>query len=84
MFRMGRGSFEILLGLIRDDEYFLQKNIGGRPMVEPEKQLLMFLWFASTQDSFIRLGDRFGVAQSTAMACIERVASAIIKNVLPR
>lgn len=53
-------------------------------MVPVEKQLLLFLWFAATQENYIRLGDRFGVGQTTAIKCVDRVSLAIIQNVMPK
>lgn len=53
-------------------------------MVPAQKQLLIFLWFAATQENYIRLGDRFWVGQTTAIKCVERVLSAIIENLLPK
>ena len=49
-----------------------------------QKQLLLFLWFAATQENYIRLADRFGVGQTTAIKCVERVSLAIIEDVMPK
>ena len=53
-------------------------------MVPTQKQLLLFLWFAATQENYIRLADRFGVGQTTAIKCVERVSLAIIEDVMPK
>ena len=52
-------------------------------MIPIEKQLLLFLWFAATQENYIRLEDRFGMGQTTAMKCVDRVSLAIIQNLMP-
>ena len=64
--------------------YFFIICFTGRPMVPTQKQLLLFLWFAATQENYIRLADRFGVGQTTAIKCVERVSLAIIEDVMPK
>ena len=83
MFRMCRTSFEKLLSIVREEDVFVQKQSGGKQMVPVEKQLMLYLWFISTKENYIRIADRFGMAQSTAMKCVERVVSSILDHLLP-
>ena len=83
MFRMCRTSFEKLLSIVRDENLFVQKQSGGKQMVPVEKQLVLYLWFIATKENYIRIADRFGMAQSTAMKCVERVVSSILDHLLP-
>ncbi|XP_066932339.1 putative nuclease HARBI1 [Clytia hemisphaerica] len=80
MFRMTRSTFDSLLGAICMDEIFLKQNSGGMEMTAFKDQLLMFLWYAATQDNFIRLADRFGVCTTTATLSVDRIGKAIINN----
>ena len=56
----------------------------GKPMTPIEKQLMIFLWFASTKDCTVRQADRFGCAQSTLIRCISKVMNAINRQLLPK
>ena len=56
---------------------------SGRPMVPVEKQVQLCLWFCASRENYIRIGDRFGMHQSTAMKCVDRVVKAILENLLP-
>ena len=44
---------------------------------------MLYLWFISTKVNYIRIADRFGMAQSTEMKCVERVVSSILEHLLP-
>ena len=76
-FRITRGTFEqieLFLGNIPGKHQ--QQEAAGRPVVALRKQLLLFLWYLGTQETFISLADRFGVALSTAHAVVERITDA--------
>ncbi|XP_066934420.1 putative nuclease HARBI1 [Clytia hemisphaerica] len=83
LFRMGRSTFEKLLLQIGTDPVFIQNNPGGQPMTPTEDQIMLFLWYCATQDDFMRVGDRFCVASSTAIDCVDRVSKAIINVIYP-
>ena len=48
-FRLSRSACEKLLRLVGGNEVFMKKNKGGRPMIDIEKQLLIFLWFSGNR-----------------------------------
>ena len=53
-------------------------------MIPVEKQLQLFLWFASSRENYIRIADRFGMHPTTGMKCVDRVVKAVIENLLPK
>ncbi|XP_031354778.1 protein ALP1-like [Photinus pyralis] len=70
LFRLRKNTFYILLQeLIKYDRFCLirKKYRGGNYPTDPEKCLLIFLWYLGHQDTLHGIADRFGVVSSTVM-----------------
>lgn len=76
-FRMRKVTFEVLLhSIIKNDEHKLicKKYRGGNYPVDPDKALLVFLYFVSHNDTLGIIGDRFNVSKS----CVMHIVNAIL------
>ena len=60
-----------------------QKQVGGKRMVPLDKQLLIFLWYASLQETLRSMSDRFDVTESTVCISVRRVSTAIKEHLTP-
>lgn len=74
-FRITRRSYEALVFQL--DPFLCDKqHHGGKEVIPPEKQILIFIWYLSNQDSIREIAQLFNVSTSTAHGIIARVASA--------
>lgn len=83
MFRMSRSTFNILCDYLKDCPE-LQTQGKGKEPVSVEKQLLFTLWYVGSLSTINKIADRFGVAESTALVCRDKIFVAIYNNLLHR
>lgn len=76
LFRMTRLNEKKLLNMTGS---FYQDYLRGEEATEPEKILLMALWYLGKGDTIISISDRFGVAESTCHKVIHKMV-ALISN----
>lgn len=70
LFRMQKYSFYKLLDVMMSSGYghlIRKRNQGGNRPVEPEKGLLVFLWYLSKQDTLLSIAEHFNLVPSTVM-----------------
>lgn len=79
MYRMKPSTFYSLLDYIKDFPEVLPACVGRRDPISIEKQLLITLWYVDGNDSITRIADRFGVSESTVVACRDKVMVLILK-----
>jgi len=77
-FRINRNVFEHLLTAIRENLTKLYH--GGFLPVPPNKQLLIFIWYLSNQDSQREIALLFGVSEWFVHCCIRHVAEILIAS----
>jgi hypothetical protein len=62
LFRLKKETFQSLLRVLleHDEQQLIKKMYRGRNYpVQPEKSLLVFLWYLSKQDTLLAIADRF-------------------------
>ena len=77
-FRLGRSTFEVLLGVVVPTGYLPVHHISGRPIIDPAKQVLVALWMLATPECHRTVADRFDITLSSAHRCLHRVCKALI------
>lgn len=82
-FRLGRGTFDMLVNELSGCQEF-QTAGYGRPPVTVAKQTMVFLWYLGTPESFRSIADRFDISKSTAHGICHRVSHAITRNLMQR
>ncbi|XP_052276022.1 putative nuclease HARBI1 [Dreissena polymorpha] len=78
MFHMKPSTFQSLLDCIKDVPKLQPAGAGRRDPICIEKQLLITLWYVGGNDSIRRIADRFGVSQSTVIACRDKIMSVLL------
>ena len=73
-FRMSRGSFEILINEIGNTMISGQNN-----PVDLNKKVLFTIWMLAKPESFLSVGDRFGISKSTGHGIFCEITAAIVK-----
>ena len=76
-FRMDKSSVEKLRSIVMESEFLIQKQTGGSDPIDLTKQILLYLWFSSSQETFRSVADRFDVTKSSVHRTITRIANAI-------
>lgn len=84
MYRMSRCNFDILFNHLKDFDELTSKGFGGKPPISPRKQLLVTLWYLGSLDTINRIGDRFGISDSSVIMCRDRVMSAVLNHLKQR
>ncbi|XP_033738912.1 putative nuclease HARBI1 [Pecten maximus] len=75
-FRVCKNTFERLIAeLTPAIEYTIRES--GKEGLPVRKQLLVYLWYISNQDSIREISRLFGVSTSTVHRCIRRVSKAL-------
>lgn len=80
-FRMSRSTFDALVLSLSPQLAVGLK--GGIMKVSIEKQLLIFIRYASCQQILTELADSFGVCEATVHTIIHRTSSIICSDLLP-
>ncbi|KAK4886383.1 hypothetical protein RN001_002654 [Aquatica leii] len=73
LFRMKKETFrDLLTEIIENDSYSIIKKRyrGGHYPIQPERGLLVFLWYMSKPDSLHSIGDRFNIVPSSVMQIV--------------
>ena len=78
MFRLRLGTMERFYEIIKDDEHFRHNGYGGRPTVPTKKKILITLWYLSSQESLVRIADRFGVTEFIVIKARRQVMKSLI------
>lgn len=81
-FRMSRSTFDQVIIHLTDTLAIGKK--GGLMKVSVEKQLLIFLRYACTQQTLTELADNFGVCEATVHAIVHRTSTVISTEILPK
>ncbi|KAJ8910922.1 hypothetical protein NQ315_014256 [Exocentrus adspersus] len=76
-FRMERSTVNKLIDMYGSQ--CVPLHSGGWPKVNPEKAVLMGLWFLSNTETFRQISDRFGITMSCAYNTIKKVIQFIVK-----
>ncbi|KAK5648298.1 hypothetical protein RI129_003190 [Pyrocoelia pectoralis] len=74
LFRMKKETFrDLLTEIIENDSYSIIKKRyrGGHYPIQPERRLLVFLWYMSKPDSLHSIGDRFNIVPSRVVGAID-------------
>ncbi|CAM5077364.1 unnamed protein product [Eretmochelys imbricata] len=74
-FRMRKGTFMELCDLLSPARW--RKNTKMRAALTVEKRVAIALWKLATPDSYLSVGNQFGVGKSTVGAAVMQVAHAI-------
>lgn len=82
-FALSMTHVESLIRKINGHPIMIKKNNGGRPMIPPEKQLLIFLWYARNLGTTRAIFDRFDITGSACQRTIKRISLAIKESVTP-
>lgn len=70
-FRIDRATFEIILQTIAP--HLTSNNVSGKEQIPPEKQLLLFIWYISNQESMREAANLFGISISTVHGTVLKV-----------
>ena len=73
-----RETFEMFLQEIMHEGQIQVHYPRARPLVPPEKQLLLFLWTMANKEPNRAIADRFNVTISSAHRTLRRVTKAVI------
>ncbi|KAJ8299952.1 hypothetical protein KUTeg_021471, partial [Tegillarca granosa] len=79
MFRIKPATFNSLVDIIKGFPELQQAGIGRRDPIKIKKQLLITFWYVGGNDNISRIADRFGVSESTVIACRDKVMAGITK-----
>ena len=77
-FRMTKETFEILSGEILRTGHIPLGNPSGRPVIQPQKQILTFLWGMANQEPARAIADRFDITRSSYNRVFRRVVMAAV------
>ena len=77
-FRMTRETCEILSREIMQTGRIPTENPSGRPVIDPEKQILVFLWRIANQEPVRAVADRFDLTYSSIDRAFRRVVQATV------
>lgn len=72
-FRVSRTTFETICANIQEYQALLPSWTGGRDPIPIFKQLLIMLWYVSSQETLNRIADRFNVAEASVVRCRDRL-----------
>ena len=76
-FRMSRESVENLCLLLSRSLHVQKKSNRGKPMVELRKQVLIHLWYISTNEVLRTISDRFDqIVWHMLHSCVQSLTSA--------
>lgn len=78
IFRMNRTTFSFLLEHLETLPELQPLGHGRRDPISIQKQLLITLWYVGGTDPQRKIADRFGVSESTAVVCRDKIISALI------
>jgi hypothetical protein len=70
-FRIDRATFEIILQTIA--LHLTSNNVSGKEQIPPEKQLLLFIWYISNQESMREAANLFGISIWTVHGTVLKV-----------
>ena len=70
-FRIDRATFEIILQTIAP--HLTSNNVSGKEQIPPEKQLLLFIWYISNQESMREAANLFDISISTVHGTVLKV-----------
>ena len=70
-FRIDRATLEIILQTIAP--HLTSNNVSGKEQIPPEKQLLLFIWYISNQESMREAANLFGISISTVHETVLKV-----------
>ena len=74
-FRISRSTFDRLVEeMSAKIKYEECENSGGKTGLSAVKQMFVFVWYMSNQDSMREIGRLFGISVSTVHKCIRQVA----------
>lgn len=79
-YRMNRSTFDKLVCHLSPK--LLVGNKGGKMKVSVEKQLLIYIKYASSQQTLTEISDTYGVGEGTAHCIIHRTSSLICADML--
>ncbi|KAJ3655831.1 hypothetical protein Zmor_014941 [Zophobas morio] len=74
-FRMYRETFHGIVELLAPKIVNVEQFGPGRPHINVEKQVLVFLWFMANQEVFRSIADRFDLSKSTCWDSVHKIAS---------
>ena len=77
-FRMTRETFELFLQEVMHTGLIPMDNRRGRPIIPPQKQVLLFLWTVANNEPNRAIADRFDVTISSAHRTVRRVIKAVL------
>ena len=77
-FRMTKETFEILSREILRTGHIPLGNPSGRPVIQPQKQILTFLWGMANQEPARAIADRFDITRSSYSRVFRRVVMAAV------
>jgi len=72
-FRVSRTTFETICANIQEYQALFPSWTGGRDPIPIFKQLLIVLWYVSSQETLNRIADRFNVAEASVVRCRDRL-----------
>lgn len=81
-FRMERATMFKLVDVLRRVDVngiLTKKYTGGHYPVNINAQVLIFLWYMSSQDSLLHIGNRFRVSPTTVMNIVNRLLYFLLK-----
>ena len=77
-FCMTKETFEILSREILRTGHIPLGNPSGRPVIQPQKQILTFLWGMANQEPARAIADRFDITRSSYNRVFRRVVMAAV------
>jgi len=77
-FRMTKGTLEILSREIIRRGHIPLGNPSGRPVILPQKQIVIFLWGMANQEPARAIADRFDITRSSYNRVFRRVVMAAV------
>ena len=77
-FRMTKETFEILSREILQMGHIPLGNPSERPVIQPQKQILTFLWGMANQEPARAIADRFDITRSSYNRVFRRVVMAAV------
>ncbi|KAK3721273.1 hypothetical protein QZH41_011157, partial [Actinostola sp. cb2023] len=77
-FRMTQTTMEILCREVVNTGKIPIGNTRGRPLIRPEKQVLVFVWCLANQECARLVADRFDITMSSVARVLHRGAQALV------
>ena len=77
-FRVTKETFETLSREILRTGHIPLGNPSGRPVIQPQKQILTFLWGMANQEPARAIADRFDITRSSYNRVFRRVVMAAV------